>query len=270
MRYPKISVVTISYNQGMFVEQAIASVLNQNYDDLEYIIIDGGSTDNTVEVLRKYDHRLTYWVSEKDEGPAHALNKGFSRATGDIYYYLNADDVLLPGTFERFAKIYSSNPGCDLYYGNVYITNGELKILKRFYSDKWSKKAFSAGLVSIAQQASFISASSFKAAEGFVESNKTCWDIELVTDVAINGGVFSKMNIFCGYFRVYGDSISGSGRLNDQYNMDILAIRRKLGDEVRHSSGFAIQLKRMFMNPFQFLLRVKDMVERKLGIGIYG
>src|SRR4051794_36526007 len=90
--WPKISIVTPSYNQGHFIEETIRAVLLQGYPDIEFIIIDGGSKDNTVEILKKYAAFIAYWVSEKDNGQANALNKGFARATGQIYYWVNSDD----------------------------------------------------------------------------------------------------------------------------------------------------------------------------------
>src|ERR1700747_491647 len=94
---PRITVVTPSFNQGTFLEETIRSVLLQGYPDLEYIVLDGGSTDNSVDILRNYDRQLTNWVSERDRGQTHAINKGLARATGDIAAYLNSDDLYLPG-----------------------------------------------------------------------------------------------------------------------------------------------------------------------------
>src|SRR5437588_6081454 len=101
--WPRISIVTPSYNQGQFIEETIRSVLLQGYPDLEYIIIDGGSQDESVEIIKKYEPWLTYWVSEQDRGQSHAINKGFDRSTGLILGWLNSDDVLLPNALATVA-----------------------------------------------------------------------------------------------------------------------------------------------------------------------
>lgn len=106
----RISVITPSYNQCAFLEFTIRSVLDQNYPNLEYIIIDGGSTDKSVEIIRNYATQLACWVSESDNGQAHAINKGFAMASGDILCWLNSDDVFVPGTLHRVARHFAENP----------------------------------------------------------------------------------------------------------------------------------------------------------------
>jgi glycosyltransferase involved in cell wall biosynthesis len=108
--HPSISVVTTNYNGAAYLEQAIKSVLDQRYPNLEYIVIDGGSTDSTVEVIKKYEPWLAHWVSEKDRGQANAINKGLAVARGEIVTWLNSDDLLLPGALRQLARAYGQNP----------------------------------------------------------------------------------------------------------------------------------------------------------------
>ena len=123
---PRISIVTPVYDNALYIENCIKSVLNQNYPNLEYIIIDGGSTDGTVETIEKYTDHLTYFVSEKDRGQTHALNKGFDRATGDIFAWLNADEQYRPGVFQEVGNTFLNNSGLDFFYGNRVIVNNDL------------------------------------------------------------------------------------------------------------------------------------------------
>src|SRR5512134_3129993 len=105
---PKVSVITPSFNQGQFLEASIRSVLGQDYPNLEYMIVDGGSKDNSVEIIQKYQDRMAWWVSEKDKGHAEALNKGFGRATGDILAWLNSDDIYFPHAVSEAVSVLMS------------------------------------------------------------------------------------------------------------------------------------------------------------------
>ncbi len=115
---PKISIVTPSYNQGEYIEQTILSVLYQGYDNLEYFILDGGSKDNTVEVIKKYEDKIDYWHSHKDNGQSSAINDGFAKATGDILYWLNSDDILMPGALLRIGNLFKSIDKPTVIFGN--------------------------------------------------------------------------------------------------------------------------------------------------------
>jgi glycosyltransferase involved in cell wall biosynthesis len=108
--WPRLTVVTPSYNQGAFLEETLRSVLLQGYPNLQYIVIDGGSTDNSVDIIRRYADHLDYWVSEKDRGQNHAINKGMARATGEVLAYLNSDDKYLPWTFRTAGRIFMTLP----------------------------------------------------------------------------------------------------------------------------------------------------------------
>jgi glycosyltransferase involved in cell wall biosynthesis len=115
---PKISVVTPSLNKAKFLEECITSVLDQNYTNLEYFIFDSGSTDGSVDIIKKYEKHITFWISKQDKGQSDAINKGFRMATGNIVAWLNADDFYLPDAFVTVAEAYQSNPDASFYFGN--------------------------------------------------------------------------------------------------------------------------------------------------------
>lgn len=128
---PRITLITPSFNQARFLERTITSILNQNYPDLKYIIVDGGSTDGSVEIIRKYETQLAWWVSEKDNGQAHAINKGLKHATGEIIGWLNSDDTLAPGALQRIAQAYQAHPEIDLLYGHTCMINENDQVIRR-------------------------------------------------------------------------------------------------------------------------------------------
>ncbi len=116
--WPKISIVTPSYNQGIFIEQTIRSILLQNYPNLEYFIMDGGSTDETLDIIKKYDKKINLWASEPDFGQAHAINKGFKLCLGEIFNWINSDDLLAPNALFEIGRLFKES-NCDLVAGSV-------------------------------------------------------------------------------------------------------------------------------------------------------
>ena len=117
MNYPKISIVTPNYNMGAYLEETIKSVISQNYPNLEYFIIDGGSNDNSLEIIKKYERHLTYWISEKDNGMYHAIQKGFEKSTGEIMAWLNSDDMYHSNSLFIVAEIFDSFPQVEWLLG---------------------------------------------------------------------------------------------------------------------------------------------------------
>lgn len=122
-----LTIVTPSFNQGHFIEETIRSIRSQNYPRVEHIVMDGGSTDNTVEVLRNYPDII--WTSEKDRGQTHAVNKGVQKATGEVIGWVNSDDTFLPGCFETVMRKFTSDPGCSVVFGDYHAIDPEGKLL---------------------------------------------------------------------------------------------------------------------------------------------
>ena len=122
--YPKISVVTPSYNQAEFLEATLRSVILQNYPNLEYVVIDGGSSDGSVDVIKKYEPWIDHWVSEPDRGQSHAINKGFAHCSGELATFINSDDMLEPGALVEHAETYGYEPD-TIYVGNCRIVDGD-------------------------------------------------------------------------------------------------------------------------------------------------
>jgi glycosyltransferase involved in cell wall biosynthesis len=116
--WPKISIVTPSYNQGAYLEETIESVLTQGYPNLEFIVIDGGSDDGSVDIIRRYEQHLSYWVSEEDRGQSHAINKGFAQAHGELLAWLNSDDTLEPGALRTVAEACKKTPSAGAFVGH--------------------------------------------------------------------------------------------------------------------------------------------------------
>lgn len=130
MDYPKISVVTPSFNQAEFLEATLLSVRAQEYPNLEHIVIDGGSTDGSVAILQRYASEFSHWVSEPDGGHVKGLIKGFARATGDILCWLNSDDLFEPGALHRVAAFFASHPGARAMYGDAFWIDVEGRQIK--------------------------------------------------------------------------------------------------------------------------------------------
>jgi hypothetical protein len=152
-------VVTPSFNQAPFLDQCIRSVLDQHYGDLEYLILDGGSTDGSVDLIRQHEAALTYWVSAPDGGQSAAINSGFRRATGDLVAWLNADDFYLPGAFARVAAAYRANPDASFYFGDGWRVDAAGVRLSNFFPEghvTFHEPAYVYGLNYVLQPAAFI------------------------------------------------------------------------------------------------------------------
>jgi glycosyltransferase involved in cell wall biosynthesis len=215
----KISIVTISFNQRKYLEETIRSVINQNYSELEYIIVDAGSTDGSRDIIMKYKNYFEKIIFETDDGPADGLNKGFSSATGDIFGFINSDDLLLPNALNTVAEEYFKNPEADIFYGNGYFIDSKGKILRKIYSDKFDIKRYAYGCVTIIQPSLFFKKEAFYQVNKFNKNNNTCWDGELLANFGKKKLKFKHINQFLSSFRFHEEGNSGMGDKNPKYKI---------------------------------------------------
>ena len=159
---PLVTIVTPSYNQAPYLEETIKSVLSQTYNKIEYIIIDGGSEDGSLDVIGKYADYLAHWVSEKDRGQTEAINKGFDLARGEILAWINSDDTLLPNAVEEAVQFLQANQEIGLVYGDANYIDEKSRVIGKFPASQTDLKRLRRGYVHIPQQASFF--------------RKTLWD----------------------------------------------------------------------------------------------
>jgi glycosyltransferase involved in cell wall biosynthesis len=155
---PKVSIIMPSFNQGQFLESSIHSVLEQDYPNIEYIIVDGGSKDNSLEIIKKYKDHLAWWASEKDKGHADALNKGFSHATGEILAWLNSDDIYFPNAVSEAVSILTNHPDVGMVYGDADLIDDSGVTVGKFASKQTSYRQMLRGSVHIPQATTFIRA----------------------------------------------------------------------------------------------------------------
>ena len=159
---PLVSIVTPSFNQAQFLEETIQSVLEQDYPNIEYMIVDGGSTDGSRAILERYSERLAWWVSEPDQGQTDAINKGFSRARGEILAWLNSDDTYLPGAIREAVDYLENHPQAGMVYGDANLIDEKGQIIGKFPARQTDYRRLRRGYVHVPQQASFFRADLWK------------------------------------------------------------------------------------------------------------
>lgn len=220
---PKISIITPSFNQGHYLEETILSILGQHYEPLELIIIDGGSTDSSLDVIRKYQDHISYWISEPDRGQAHALNKGLARATGDIVAYLNSDDLYRPGTFSAVVEYFSNQPECDWLCGDTVMFGEGLE--DQLITAEVPKSAAHAlsWAYTAPQPGMFWKRDLLR--DGFSEKWRYCFDHELYVRLLLEGHRCEHVKSTFAAYRLHPDSKTvAEGNLFDHEFDEIAAI----------------------------------------------
>jgi glycosyltransferase involved in cell wall biosynthesis len=202
--WPRITIITPSFNQGEFIEETILSVLNQNYPNLEYVIVDGGSTDNTLDIIKKYDNRIDWWVSESDRGQSHAINKGLARATGDIINWINSDDLIFPGALYRVADCFQRHRGeVHLMVGEHARISANGRILKISSPPSLGAMSLRNLIIPIGQQSSFFTRKALELVGSLNENLHAIMDMDFYYRILNLGGRFIRFKGLVGAIRTH-------------------------------------------------------------------
>lgn len=230
--FPKVSIVTPSFNQANFIESTIRSVLDQAHPNVEYIVLDGGSTDGTREILERWSPRLAYWRSEKDRGQVAAVNEGIGLATGEIVTFINSDDLLMPGSIEAALKMLSTSPTLDGVFGGIRYLDSEGKTIREYTYPPYyhwiaKRKAY------IPQPGCFFTKSLWRRLGGFREDLSCTFDSDFFHRAILSGAHFATTSELWAGFRVHDDAKGVSEKWRDVYQREMIANRM----EFRKTSG---------------------------------
>lgn len=245
MNQLKVSIVTPSFNQAAYLEATIQSVLSQDYPNLEYIIIDGGSTDGSVEIIKRYQDRLAYWVSEADKGQTDAINKGFSHADGEILAWLNSDDTYEPGAVKKAVAALAENPAASMVYGNANFINTEARVIGRFPAAQTGYRRLRQGYVHIPQQAAFFRAKYWQQVAPLDDSFFFAMDYDLWVRLSALAPLVYVPDTWAN-FRMHGDAKSIAA--DDRCWPEMLRVHCRLGGS-KFSVIYAKYLLRIMLGP---------------------
>jgi glycosyltransferase involved in cell wall biosynthesis len=236
---PRVSIVVPSYNQGRFLRATLDSVLDQQFPNLELIVQDGGSTDETQTILREYSGRLRHWESRRDNGQAHAINLGFRHATGDILAYLNSDDILLPGALAYVARFFERHPSIDVVYGHrVVIDESGMEV------GRWILPAHQDEILRwadyVPQETLFWRRRIWKLTGASMDEDfRYALDWELLVRFLDHGATFVRLPRFLGAFRVHA-----SQKTTADFDQTTMSECRKLSQRMHGRSVETVELRR--------------------------
>ena len=227
MQYPKVSIITPVYNRVGMIDLTIQSVLSQDYPNVEYIIIDGGSTDGTVDIIRKYADQLAYWVSEPDNGMYHAIMKGMAMATGEVVAWINSDDMYHTNALHIVGQIFAQQPEVDWLTGTPTLYNADGLCVKTFPTQYWSWERFKRGDFRwLQQESTFFRKSLFDRVGGLNLQYRLAADFELWCKMFQVARLYS-VNTILGGFRQHGEQLSIEGQ--SRYEAEVKAICQTYG-----------------------------------------
>lgn len=222
-----VTIVTPSFNQARFLEQTMLSVLNQDYPDIEYIVVDGGSTDGSVDIIRRYADRLAWWVSEPDRGQTDAINKGFAHAHGEILAWLNSDDTYQPGAVRAAVEALGKHPEAAMVYGDAHYIDENGRVIGRFPAAQTDYRRLRQGYVHIPQQSAFWRASYWRQVGPLDPTFYFAMDYDLWVRLAALAPLVYIPGQVWANFRLHSDAKTISA--DDRCWPEMLRVHRRLG-----------------------------------------
>lgn len=260
MPAPRFSVVTLSLNQGAYLERAIRSVLDQRWHDVEYIVVDPGSTDGSRETIERYRDQLAHVLFEPDQGPADGLNKGLDRITGDVFCYLNADDCFEPGAFATAAEAFERAPDTDILCGHAWVVDAFDRPIRRVWSDPFDAVSVAYGTSIHIQPSTFFRRRVCDLARFNVE-NRCSWDAEFLADAVLAGARVEVIDAYPSRYRLHPASITVSGsRDSERPVWDRRRFQKLVGRDWRRSDRLLQAIyfaRRQARNPAACLERLR-------------
>ena len=223
---PRISVITPSYNQGRFIERTIQSVVSQAVPGLEYVVVDGGSTDETLEILRRYEQHLR-WTSEKDRGHSHAINKGICGTTGPIIGWLNSDDIYYPNALQTVLAYFDAHPAVEVAYGDAYHIDEDDRFIETYPTQDWDLRRL-ADICFISQPATFVRRSVFERHGPLDERLRYSMDYDLWLRLGVKGVRFAHLPQVLAATRLHADAFTIAHKVRVHASINDIT-RRHLG-----------------------------------------
>jgi len=267
--WPRITIVTPSFNQAPFLERTILSVHNQGYPNLEHIVVDGGSTDGSIEILHRFQNRFHHWQTGPDDGQSDAINIGASHATGIYMMWINSDDMLLPGALHAMANAFGRNPEADLVFGNQVEVDGRDRVLKRLYTTDFDIDDFLFEIHIIVHQQSALWRTDLFRKIGGLKLFRYAMDYDMTYRMYRTGARFQRIPDFLSAFRVHAGGLTGSGEVArwrgnevDEAFRDYLGRDRNRWDRMVRRPFYKV--RRLLFNPRSLGAAVENRLGRML------